>query len=159
MFGTLGAQEILFILILGLIFFGPRKLPEIGKSMGKMLAEFRKASNDFRRTIEDEVEADKLRTELAEQAARTPPPAVSSDMPVAPLETGAGETGAGETGAGEAPGPGDAPAPAQMADGQAPAAPETHAEAPGEPDAHPAVKDAAPTPDALHPPAESVSRE
>ena len=45
---------------MALIVFGPRKLPEIGKSMGKMLAEFRKASNDFKRTIEDEVEAEKI---------------------------------------------------------------------------------------------------
>ncbi len=51
MFGTLGA----------LIVFGPRKLPEIGKSMGKMMAEFRKASNEFRQTIENEVEAEKIR--------------------------------------------------------------------------------------------------
>lgn len=155
MFGTLGGPEVLLILVLALIVFGPRKLPEIGKSMGKMLAEFRKASNDFKRTIEDEVEADKMRTELAEQAARTPEPAVASDMPIAPLESAAGEVPQ----SGEVPQPDDAPAPAQMADGQAPAAPETHAEAPGEPDAHPAVKDAAPTPDTLHPPAESVSRE
>ncbi len=55
MFGTLGGPEILLLLVLALIVFGPRKLPEIGKSMGKMLAEFRRASNDFRRTIEDEV--------------------------------------------------------------------------------------------------------
>jgi TatA/E family protein of Tat protein translocase len=62
MFGTLGGQEIIFILVIALIVFGPRKLPEIGKSIGRMMAEFRKASNDFRRTLEDEVEADKART-------------------------------------------------------------------------------------------------
>ena len=61
MFGTLGGPEIFLILVIALIVFGPRKLPEIGKSMGRMLAEFRKASNDFKRTIEEEVEADKLR--------------------------------------------------------------------------------------------------
>ena len=61
MFGTLGGQEIIFILVLALIVFGPRKLPEIGKSIGRMMAEFRKASNDFRRTLEDEVEAEKAR--------------------------------------------------------------------------------------------------
>ena len=73
MFGTLGAQEILLILILGLIVFGPRKLPEIGKTMGKMLAEFRKASNDFKRTIEDEIEAEKRPAEAVPTLA--PPPA------------------------------------------------------------------------------------
>lgn len=59
MFGTLGGPEILLILVVALIVFGPRKLPEIGKTMGKMLAEFRKASSDFKQTIEDEVEAEK----------------------------------------------------------------------------------------------------
>jgi Tat protein translocase TatB subunit len=61
MFGSLGGPELFLILVVALIVFGPRKLPEIGKSLGKMMAEFRKASNDFRRTIEEEVEADKLR--------------------------------------------------------------------------------------------------
>jgi Tat protein translocase TatB subunit len=78
MFGTLGGPEILLLLVLALIVFGPRKLPEIGKSMGKMLAEFRRASNDFRRTIEDEVEAEKMREAIAEQpsaAPSLPPPA------------------------------------------------------------------------------------
>jgi Tat protein translocase TatB subunit len=70
MFGTLGGQEILFILVIALIVFGPRKLPEIGKSIGRMMAEFRKASNDFRRTLEDEVEADKAR--VVEPVTPTP---------------------------------------------------------------------------------------
>ena len=61
MFGTLGGPEIILILVVALIVFGPRRLPEIGKSMGKMLAEFRKASNDFKRTIEDELEAEKTK--------------------------------------------------------------------------------------------------
>jgi TatA/E family protein of Tat protein translocase len=60
MFGPLGGPELLLILVLALIVFGPRKLPEIGRSMGRMMAEFRKASNDFRRTLEDEVEAEKV---------------------------------------------------------------------------------------------------
>jgi Tat protein translocase TatB subunit len=79
MFGTLGGPEIFLILVVALIVFGPRKLPEIGKSVGKMLAEFRKASNDFKRTIEDEVEAERLR-EL--DAARAAPPA-SAPTPAA----------------------------------------------------------------------------
>jgi len=64
MFGTLGGGEILLIFVIALIVFGPRKLPEIGKSLGKMMVEFRRASNDFRRTVEEEVEADKLRHSL-----------------------------------------------------------------------------------------------
>lgn len=79
MFGTLGGPEILLILVVALIVFGPRKLPEIGKTMGKMLAEFRKASTDFKRTIEDEVEAEK--TSLPPAA---PPPVVAVDGTVVP---------------------------------------------------------------------------
>jgi Tat protein translocase TatB subunit len=81
MFGTLGGPEILLLLVLALIVFGPRKLPDIGKSMGKMLSEFRRASNDFRRTIEDEVEAEKMRDAMAEDrpaaAPALAPPAVA----------------------------------------------------------------------------------
>jgi TatA/E family protein of Tat protein translocase len=73
MFGTLGGPEVILILVVALIVFGPRRLPEIGKSMGKMLAEFRKASNDFKRTIEDELEAEKSR-----ESQPTPTPAPES---------------------------------------------------------------------------------
>jgi Tat protein translocase TatB subunit len=52
---SLGTQELLFILIVALIFFGPRKLPQISRQIGKSLAEFRKASEDFKRTWEREV--------------------------------------------------------------------------------------------------------
>ena len=52
---SLGATELLFILAIALIFFGPRKLPQLARSMGKGLAEFRKASDDFKRTWEREV--------------------------------------------------------------------------------------------------------
>ena len=88
MFGGLGGPEILLILVLALIVFGPRKLPEVGKSMGKMLAEFRKASNDFKRTIEEEVEAEKAREETPAAPPSEPPPALteaSGSMPAFPL--------------------------------------------------------------------------
>ena len=52
---SLGSTELLFILVIALIFFGPRKLPTLARSMGKGLAEFRKASDDFKRTWEREV--------------------------------------------------------------------------------------------------------
>lgn len=51
----LGSTELLFVLAIALIFFGPRKLPQLARSMGKGLAEFRKASDDFKRTWEREV--------------------------------------------------------------------------------------------------------
>jgi Tat protein translocase TatB subunit len=52
---SLGSTELLFILIMALIFFGPRKLPQLSRSLGKSLAEFRRASEDFKRTWEKEV--------------------------------------------------------------------------------------------------------
>jgi len=86
MFGTLGGPEIFLILVIALIVFGPRKLPEIGKGVGRMLAEFRKASNDFKRTIEEEVEADKLKTlaspvadDVPHAAAPAAPPVIEAD--------------------------------------------------------------------------------
>lgn len=60
---TLGSTELLFILVVALIFFGPRKLPQLAKSMGKGLAEFRKASDDFKRTWEREVALETARAE------------------------------------------------------------------------------------------------
>ena len=77
MFGTLGGPELFLIFVVALIVFGPRKLPEIGKSLGKMMAEFRKASNDFRSTIESEVEAEKIR-----EAMRIEPPRADPAPPV-----------------------------------------------------------------------------
>ncbi|MGD0099354.1 MAG: twin-arginine translocase TatA/TatE family subunit [Acidobacteriota bacterium] len=56
--GSLGMQEILVIFILALIIFGPRKLPEIGKSLGKGIAEFKKASNELKQTWEEEIRKD-----------------------------------------------------------------------------------------------------
>lgn len=52
---SLGSTELLFILVMALIFFGPRKLPQLSRSLGKNIAEFRKASEDFKRTWEREV--------------------------------------------------------------------------------------------------------
>jgi TatA/E family protein of Tat protein translocase len=80
MFGTLGGPEVILILVVALIVFGPRRLPEIGKSMGKMLAEFRKASNDFKRTIEDELEAEKSRESQATPIATPETPPVVTDV-------------------------------------------------------------------------------
>lgn len=109
MFGTLGGPEILLLLVLALIVFGPRKLPEIGKSMGKMLAEFRRASNDFRRTIEDEVEAEKMRAALNEAPASAPPSEASpSETPEAAEAAPAADPGQATS----PPAPGDPARPA-----------------------------------------------
>ena len=62
---TLSSTELLFILVIALIFFGPRKLPQLARSIGKGMAEFRKASEDFKQTWEREVamETAKLQSE------------------------------------------------------------------------------------------------
>lgn len=91
MFGTLGGPELFLILVVALIVFGPRKLPEMGKSLGKMMAEFRKASNEFQRTIEDEVEADRIKNaapppQLAAPAPADPQPAAEAAVPAHTVE-------------------------------------------------------------------------
>lgn len=64
--GSLGMQELIVIFILALIVFGPRKLPELGKTVGKGLAEFKRASNELKKTWEDEVRLDKEKKEVSE---------------------------------------------------------------------------------------------
>ncbi len=64
--GSLGWQEIIVIFIIALIIFGPRKLPELGKSLGKGLAEFKRASNELKQTWEEEVRLDKEKESISE---------------------------------------------------------------------------------------------
>jgi TatA/E family protein of Tat protein translocase len=64
--GSLGMQEIIIIFVIALIVFGPRKLPELGKSLGKGLAEFKRASNELKQTWEDEVRLDKEKEQVTE---------------------------------------------------------------------------------------------
>lgn len=61
MFGSLGVPELLLIFIVILIVFGPRKIPEIGQTLGKALGEFRKATDDLKNTIEREVRLEELK--------------------------------------------------------------------------------------------------
>ena len=68
MLGSIGMPELILILVIALIVFGPKKLPEIGKSLGKGLAEFKKASDDLKHSIQKEVES-------LEHQAKTEPPA------------------------------------------------------------------------------------
>lgn len=53
-FGSLGIWEIVFIVILGLLIFGPKKLPEISRTIGRTLGELRRSAEDFQRTVERE---------------------------------------------------------------------------------------------------------
>ena len=68
----LGIGELLFIFILALLSFGPKKLPEIGRQIGKFMNEFKRASNDFRAQIEDEVRQLEIRE--SENRIAPPPP-------------------------------------------------------------------------------------
>jgi sec-independent protein translocase protein TatA len=69
--GSLGMQEIIIIFIIALIVFGPRKLPELGKTIGKGLAEFKKASNELKQTWEEEVQLDKEKQAISDIVAES----------------------------------------------------------------------------------------
>jgi len=58
---NIGPTELILVLVIALIVFGPRKLPELGKSLGQAMAQFRRASDDFKRSWEQEVELEKTR--------------------------------------------------------------------------------------------------
>ncbi len=61
MFGPIGGSEFLLLAVLALLLFGPRKLPQIGRSIGRALAEFRGATHEFKRGLEREVELEEMR--------------------------------------------------------------------------------------------------
>ncbi|MFQ6083801.1 MAG: TatA/E family twin arginine-targeting protein translocase [Candidatus Aminicenantia bacterium] len=70
MFGNIGFPEIIIILIIALLIFGPKKLPEIGRSIGRALSEFRKTSNEIKTKIEEEIQAEEfqeIKKELDEE--------------------------------------------------------------------------------------------
>jgi sec-independent protein translocase protein TatA len=78
MFGSIGMQELIIIFVIALIIFGPRRLPDLGKSLGRSIAEFKRASNDLRNTLEEEIRVDEQRqTKTAETA---PVPAATSSQ-------------------------------------------------------------------------------
>ena len=80
MIGSIGTMELVVILVIALMVFGPRKLPELGRSIGKSLGEFKRASNDLRHTLEDEIHVEEqARRETARPApAPSPAPAAAS---------------------------------------------------------------------------------
>lgn len=58
MIGSLGIPELLFILVLALLIFGPKRLPEVGRTLGRALGEFRRATSDLKRSVEVEMSLD-----------------------------------------------------------------------------------------------------
>jgi TatA/E family protein of Tat protein translocase len=82
MFGSIGMPELVIILVIALIIFGPRKLPELGRSLGRSIGEFRRASNELRSTLEEEIRVEEQKG--GAQKAASP----SSETPAdAPAET------------------------------------------------------------------------
>ena len=75
MFGPIGMPELIIILVIALIIFGPRKLPELGKSLGRSINEFKKASNELRSTLEDEIRVEEQRDRASAVTPATPPAA------------------------------------------------------------------------------------
>ena len=74
MFGSIGMPELIIIFVIALIIFGPRKLPELGRSLGKSLAEFKKASNELRSTLEEEIRVEEQKETIRQPAAAAPAP-------------------------------------------------------------------------------------
>lgn len=84
MFG-IGFQEMLLILVVVLIFFGPKRLPDLAKSIGKGLAEFKKASEDVKKSIDDAMKEETAKIEDAkEEPAKAESPVAAESPPPAP---------------------------------------------------------------------------
>jgi sec-independent protein translocase protein TatA len=69
--GSIGLPELMIILVIALIIFGPRKLPELGRSLGRSLSEFKRASNELKNTLDEEI---RLEDERSTERQRPPEP-------------------------------------------------------------------------------------
>ena len=81
MFGSIGMPEMIIILVVALIIFGPRKLPELGRSLGRSINEFKKASNELRSTLEDEIRVEERKEQQSKVEAEQKS-AVTATAPV-----------------------------------------------------------------------------
>jgi sec-independent protein translocase protein TatA len=81
--GPIGFPELIIIFVVALIVFGPRKLPELGKSLGKSLAEFKRASNELRNTLDEEIRQE----ERTKAITPAPAPTVEPSPSIGPHES------------------------------------------------------------------------
>jgi sec-independent protein translocase protein TatA len=88
MFGSIGMPELIIILVIALIIFGPRKLPELGRSLGRSLKEFKKASNELQHTLDEEI---RLEDERSTERQRPPEPAPVPRVGDATIPRGSGD--------------------------------------------------------------------
>ena len=98
MFGSIGMPELILIFIVALLVFGPKKLPELGKSLGRGLAEFKRASDDLKKTIEDDIEQGKqeeeaVKKQVAEVRSTLDPTAPATPTPQGPAPQGSAPPG------------------------------------------------------------------
>jgi len=91
MFGSIGMPELIIIFVIALIIFGPRKLPELGKSLGRSLNEFKKASNDLQNTLEQEIKLEEQKEKDA-AASAAPRQANADPHPIAPETSAPSQT-------------------------------------------------------------------
>jgi TatA/E family protein of Tat protein translocase len=90
--GNIGMQELIIIFVIALIIFGPRRLPDLGKSLGRSIAEFKRASNELRNTLEEEIRVDEQRQKAPAAASAATPPAASPAAPPAASVAGSDTT-------------------------------------------------------------------
>jgi len=81
MFGSIGMPELIVIFVIALIIFGPRRLPDLGRSLGRGINEFKRASNDLRNTLEEEVRLDEQRTQATPSVSPVGQPPVAAPAP------------------------------------------------------------------------------
>lgn len=90
MFGSIGAPEIIVIFIVALLIFGPRKLPELGRALGRGISEFRRATTDLKSTLEREI----AEAETGAEASPVPGPSSKAPAPVPDSPPAGGNDGA-----------------------------------------------------------------